>query len=225
MWQKFFEEEIFAQLKVTRSCLAGFRDIGYRHRHLVKSIWLSIQPSENICSDCGEIGIYSWRQISAKTIRKMIQDLVIHLSKWEPSGRLSLDISVKAPSALRDSSSTIQYGPGFIAAPKSANVTHCLHWQPDPNNWTPASILLNRQTIIREPECKPRHRVPKARAVTSLILRRQNCRPWKSEGLEELLYFLPEVREIHYEPWKDWRRLEQQPTNTSKFRDYGHGLC
>ena len=45
--------------------------------------------------------------------------------------------------------------------------------------------------------------MPKARAVTSLLLRRQTRRQWKSEVLEELLDLLPEVHEFHYEPWRD----------------------
>ncbi|KAL8860317.1 MAG: hypothetical protein Q9178_003288 [Gyalolechia marmorata] len=60
--------------------------------------------------------------------------------------------------------------------------------------------------------------MPKARAVTSLILRRQTRHPWKPEALEELLDLLPEVHEIHYEPWRDWRRMEERPTNTTTMR-------
>ena len=37
-WQTIIERRIFACLKVTRSRLADFSDIGYRHRHLVKYI-------------------------------------------------------------------------------------------------------------------------------------------------------------------------------------------
>ena len=55
--------------------------------------------------------VYNWRQVSSKTIRKLIQDLVIQLSIWEPSGSLLLAISVKAPSAVMHSSCIIQYGP------------------------------------------------------------------------------------------------------------------
>ena len=184
----------------------------------MKYIWFSIEPFEYHCPHCGGEGIYSWHQVSTQTIRKAIQDLVIQLSIWEPSGSLLLDISVKAPSALRHSSSTIQYGPGVILEPKKAKIIQCAHWLHDTSVQSPAAYLFNKTTDISEPEPEPIQEMPKARAVTSL-LRRQNRRPWKSEALEELLDLLPEVREIHYEPWRDWRRMEERPTNTSRARD------
>ena len=218
-WQTIIEPMIFARLKVTPSRLAGFSDIGYRHRHLVKYIWFSIEPSEYLCPHCGGVGIHNWRQLSTKAIRKAIQDLVIQLSTWEPSGSLLLDISVKAPSALRHSSSTIQYGPGFKLEPKKAKIIQCSHWLHDTSLQGPAAYLFHKTTDVSKPEPKLRKKMPKARAVTSLLLRRQTRRPWKSEILEELLDLLPEVHEIYYEPWRDWRRMEERPTNTSKDRD------
>lgn len=223
-WQTIIERKIFACLKVTRSRLAGFSDIGYRHRHLVKYIWFSIEPSEYHCPHCGGEGICDWHQVPTKTIRKAIQDLVIQLSTWEPSGSLILDISVKAPSALRHSSSTIQYGPGVISelyqGPKKAKIIQCSHWLHDITSVQgPAGYLFNKTTDVSKPEPEPSQGMPKTRAVTSLLLRRQTRRLWKSEVLEELLDLLPEVHEIHYEPWRDWRRMEKRPTNTSKARD------
>ena len=218
-WQTIIEQRIFARLKVTRSRLAGFSDIGYRHRHLVKCIWFSIEPSEYHCPHCGGVGVYNWHQVSSKTIRKAIQDLVIQLSIWEPSGSLLLDISVKAPSALMHSSSIIQYGPPVILEPKKDKIIQCSHWLHDTNLQGPAAYLFNKTTDVSEPEPEPSQEMPKARAVTSLLLRRQTRHPWKSEALEELLDLLPEVHEIHYEPWRDWRRMEERPTNTSKARD------
>lgn len=216
-WQIIIEQKIFARLKVTRSRLAGFSDIGYRHRHLVKYIWFSIEPSEHHCPHCGCVGIYGWHPVPIITIRKAIQDLVIQLSTWEPSGSLLLDISVEG-----HPSSTIQYGPGVIMEPKKAKPTQCSHWLHDTSvQGEVAYSFFNKTTDNSklEPEPEPNHEMPKARAVTSLLLRRQNRRSWKSEGLEELLDLLPEVHEIHYEPWRDIRRMKERLTNTCKARD------
>ena len=218
-WQTIIERRIFVRLKVTRSRLAGFSDIGYRHRHLVKYIWFSIEASEHHCPHCGGVGIHDWYQVPTKTIRKAIQDLVIQLSTWEPSGSLLLDISIKAPSALRHSSSTIQYGPGVISESKKAKIIQCFNWLHDTSVQGPFAYLFNETTDVSKPEPEASQEMPKARAVTSLLLRRQTRRFWKSEGLEELLDLLPEVHEIHYEPWRDWRRMGERPTNTSKARD------
>ena len=218
-WQTIIEQRVFARLKVTQSRLANFSDIGYRYRHLVKYIWFSIEPSEDHCPHCGGVGIINWQHVSTKTIRKAIQDLVIQLSTWEPSGSLLLDISVKAPSSLRHSSSTIQYGPGVISEPKKAKIIQCSHWLHDTSVQGQAAYYLNKMTDVSKPEPKLRKKMPKARAVTSLLLRRQTRRPWNSEVLEELLDLLPEVHEIHYEPWREWRRMMERPANTSKARD------
>lgn len=218
-WQTIIEQRIFAQINVTQSRLAGFSDIGYRHRHSVKYIWFSIEPSERHCPHCGGVGFNSWHQASSKTIRKAIQDLVIQLSRWEPSGSLLLDISVKAPSGLMHSSSIIQYGPPFISEPKKDKIIQCSYWLHDTERG-PAEYLFNKTNVSEpEPQPEPSQDMPKARAVTSLLLRRQTRHPWKSEALEELLDLLPEVHEIHYEPWRDWRRMEEQPTDTSKAQD------
>ena len=220
-WQTTIEQRIFARLKVTRSRLAGFSDIGYRHRHLVKHIWFSIEPPEYNCPHCGGVGIYNWHQVPSKSIRKAIQDLVIQLSTWEPSGSLLLDISVKAPSSLMHSSSIIQYGPPVVSEPKKDRIIQCSHWIHDKNFLDAAVYFLNRTTNFSEPEPEPElsQEMPKARAVTSLLLRRQTRHPWKSEAIEELLDLLPEVHQVHYEPWRLWRRMFQRPTNTSKARN------
>ena len=218
-WQTIIEQRIFACLKVTRSRLAGFSDIGYRHRHLVKSIWFSIEASESRCPHCGGLWALNWHQVSSKTIRKAIQDLVIQLSRWESNGSLLLDISVKAPSGLMHSSSIIQYGPPVISEPKKDKIIPCTHWLHDPDLQSMAAYILYKHTNVRGTEPELSQEIPKARAVTSLLLRRQTRHPWKSEALEELLNLLPEVHEIHYEPWRDWRRMEERPTNTSKARD------
>lgn len=218
-WQTIIEEMIFAGLKVTRSRLASFSDIGYRHRHLVKYIWFSIEPFEHHCPRCGGAVVYKWQQVSSKAIRKAIQDLIIQLSIWEPNGRLLLDISVKAPSVLMHSSCIIQYGPPVISEPKKDKIIQCSQWLHDITLQGPAAYLFNRATNVREPEPQPSQEIPKARAVTSLLLRRQTRHPWKSEALEELLDLFPEVHEIHYEPWRNWRQMEERPSDTSKAQD------
>ena len=224
-WQTVIERRIFAHLKLTPSRLAGFSDMGYRHRHLVRYIWFSIEPSEYNCPSCGGVGIPNWHHVPAKIIEKAIQDLVLHLSTWEPNGRLSLDISVKAPSGLRHSSSTIQYGPALISkpdrGPKKVKIIQCSNRLHDKDLQMMAAYYYDRCRVIREPQLEPRpsHKMPKARAVTSLLLRRQNRRPWKPEILEKLLALLPEVHEIHYEPWRDWRRIVEGLSNTGKARD------
>ena len=189
----------------------------------MKYIWFSIEPSENdypySCPRCGGLGVYNCRQVSSKTIGKAVQDLVVQLSIWEPSGSLTLDISVKAPSGIMRSRSIIQYGPPVILEPTQDEIIQCSHLIHDRNLQGPATTLFDSNTKFSEPELKPSEEMPKARAVTKVLLRRQTRRLWKSEILQDLVGLLPEVHEVHYEPWRDWHRMEQQPANTGKARD------
>ena len=220
-WQTIIERKNFARLEVTRSRLAAFGDIGYRHRHLVKYIWFSIEPSEHHCPDCGGEGIPNWQDAPTKTIRNAIQDIVTQLSTWEPRGGLLLDISVKAPNGLGYSSRTIEYGSDVISEPKKAKKIHCLNSIHVTKFQVPAGYLLSMATdaMKPEPEREPSKDTPKAKAVTSLLLRRQTRQILQSKVLEELLDLLPAVREIHYESWRDTHRMEKRPINTSKAQD------
>lgn len=218
-WQTIIEPRTFARLNLTHSRLAGFRDIAYRRRHLVKYIWFPIGTSEYYCLHCGGVDIPSWHQVPTEIIRKTIQDLVIQLSTWEPRGSLVLDVSVEAPSGLRHSSNLIQYGPGVISEPKKAETFQCSNRTHQATFRERVAYKLHKLAKYGKPKLSSSKRMPKARAVTSLLLRRQIRRPWTSEILQELQDLLPEVHEIHYEPWRDWRRMEYRPTDTSKARD------
>ena len=222
VWQTIIEPRIFARLKVTRSRLISFNDIGYRHRHLIKCIWFSITPSECHCPQCGDIAFYYSYHLSSKVIRKAIQDLIICLSTWEPNDGLLLDISVKAPSALMNPSGIIQDGPSIILEPKMERIIQCSHRLHDTS--LRGSYLINKTFNINELEPQLRQQMPKARVVTSLLLRRQTRHLWKSDVFRELLDLLPEVHDIHYEPWRDWRRMEERSIDTSKTDQYGYRI-
>lgn len=135
------------------------------------------------------------------------------------SGSLLLDISVKAPSALLHPSSVIEYGPPVISEPKKDKIKQCSNWFHDTSLQGHAAYSINKTTNVSEFKPNSSQEIPKARAVTSLLLRRQTRQHWKSEALDELLELLPEVHEIHYEPWRNWRRMAERPTNTSKTQD------
>ena len=76
-WLTITERNAFAHLKVTRSRLAGFSDIGYRPRHLVEHIWFSIETSEQHCRIAEAWGFIIGITLLPKLTRKAIQDLVI----------------------------------------------------------------------------------------------------------------------------------------------------
>lgn len=216
-WQTIIERKNFAHLTVTRSRLADFSDIGYRHRHLVKHIWYSIEPDESECWECGPAKIHNWRLVSTRPVRKAIRDLVKHLSVWEPRGSLLLDISVRAPSSLMDFCGIMQYGPCVIPELKKTEIIQCSDWRHYRGSYRrPVSGSLELLPKLR------RKRKPKVTAVTSLLLSRQSHYIWESEALEETLDLFPEVHEIQYEPYHFWRRGDIRPTNTGKAFETGY---
>ncbi|CAH0019730.1 unnamed protein product [Clonostachys rhizophaga] len=46
--------------------------------------------------------------------------------------------------------------------------------------------------------------MPSVPAVTRMLLRQQTRRSWPPEQLHKLFSRLPELQEIHYEPWRNW---------------------
>ena len=257
-WQSIIEKRNFARLKITQARLAGFSDIGYRHRHLVKYIWFSIEPAEFLCPKCGGLVRSTCQKVSFETVKQAVWDLVVHLSMWEPSANgLVLDVSVKYPSGLMHPSSGIQYGPSAILEQKMEKIVQCSYWlhekkflemnghlyhraaNDSEREWIhaqdPGAALLwlqNNETNVRERlreaeldfedefedeiademeverEPEPELVILKARAVTRLLLRRQTRHLWRPEVVAELLDLLSSVREIVYEPWREWWRME-----------------
>ncbi|KAK8058046.1 Oxoglutarate iron-dependent oxygenase [Apiospora phragmitis] len=52
--------------------------------------------------------------------------------------------------------------------------------------------------------------LPSVPAVTGILLRQQNRRRWKVRALVQMFSRFPQLREIHYEPWREWVRYEQR---------------
>lgn len=57
--------------------------------------------------------------------------------------------------------------------------------------------------------------LPLVPAVTSVLLRQQTRRRWKSQALARLFSRFPKLQEIHYEPWREWQDALQSFTDQS----------
>ncbi|KAK7994916.1 hypothetical protein PG990_013689 [Apiospora arundinis] len=51
--------------------------------------------------------------------------------------------------------------------------------------------------------------LPSVPAVTGVLLRQQNYRRWNSRALAQMFARSPQLREINYEPWREWDRHQQ----------------
>ncbi|PON22439.1 hypothetical protein TGAM01_v208720 [Trichoderma gamsii] len=55
--------------------------------------------------------------------------------------------------------------------------------------------------------------MPLARAVTAVLFRQQTRRRWPPKTMMQLLSRFPRLREIHYEPWREWDDGMQKRTD------------
>lgn len=218
-WQKVIEQHNFARIKVTLPRLA---DIGLtrRCRSYINYIWLCIELKDYSSLQAYSGNSYFLSQKDLGRVTKAIQTLFTELGKWEPSGKLLLDISIHSPS---DSDHLLKY----LAFPPDIPSNECLglrnvdHLVDDAgycwNDWSAAGKAdkLIRKTLSSiypddsppsadalEREFEWWGHLPQVPAITSLLLRQQTRRRWLLSTLEEMLSHFPRLQEVVYEPWK-----------------------
>lgn len=244
-WQAKIERHNFARIKLTPSRLVDFGSMIHRNQALVGYIWFCLELDEYDCPRCapGEMlteeelmEAYSINDAGGCPIPTSFQNLFSILSTWDPSGDLTLDISVYSPS---DPKHWLKY----------------LTFMPD----TPSDILLGdsiKQTILKKAYDDPQHgwvagfrqsapprkvilkvfhsimeegpfdteqlelqwwdELPLVPVVTSLLLRQQSRRRWRPNSLAHMFARFPRLQEVHYEPWREWDSM-QRYTDRSKF--------
>lgn len=157
------------------------------------------------------------------------QSLLSILSTWDSKRELTLDISIYSPSDsehcfkyltfMPDTPSDILDG-GDMDKETSSKVCH------DPQHgWfdgfrssaPPEKALLKVfHSIMSEgpfhDELSERRwwdQLPSVPAVTTLLLRQQNRRRWKPCSLAHMFARFPKLKEIHYEPWREWDSIQR----------------
>lgn len=219
--QAVVEQKNFSRLKLTPSHLACFGDIVYRRRELVRYLWLCIELQDYDCSQCADEETDTWHESNTNIIKATIRELFIILSTWKPSGSLVLDISVHSPSDSKHHLKYIHFGsdaiPEFNDVQDGADAHDPRHgWVNGRQVSLPPRKSINR--LFEDIEMAPDfwQELPEVTAVTGLLLRRQTRRRWEPGSLELLFTLLPRLKEIYYEPWREWGRLDQRWTDESK---------
>ena len=220
-WQTIIEQKTFSRLVLTSSRLADFQDMVHRQRGLVKYIWLCIEIQEYDCSQCEADESDEHYDRNSAIIENAISQLFVVLSTWEPSGRLLLDISVHSPSDSQHHFKNFRF--------PSDDTSELCDGQEQNDYHDPRHGWVNGRKVS-PPPCSSIHRIfsdiemhgdfwktlPKVSAVTGFLLRRQNRRRWEPGVVEELIFLLPRLEEIHYEPWREWIPSEQGMTDRSE---------
>ncbi|KAL7895681.1 hypothetical protein HDV63DRAFT_400986 [Trichoderma sp. SZMC 28014] len=233
-WQEKIEPHTFARIRLTASRLANFDAMTSRNRSLVRYLWLCLELDKYCCLDCAYQGTHNTNDDENDTIMKALQKLFSVLNTWAPDSNLTLDISVYSPSdsehwlphlTFEPDTPRVTRGPRQIidqtGRARAVDDRHDLnnvlveHYTPgNAINRVFGEIMNPDQTIFLpflddDQEDEWWQQLPLVPAVTSVFLRQQNRRRWKPQSLAQMFSRLPMLRELYYEPWREWSNQEQ----------------
>lgn len=230
-WQTTIEKHNFARIRVTPSRLPELNSMTLRNRALVKYIWVCLELGKYPCPVRNNLNLGARQRITDDNIVTItaLQDLFPALSKWEPRGDLVLDISFYSPSDSEHCFKELTFVPDFdspdecdraLCGTAEAKIARIKNGA-EASAWTRAppsaairaaflSLMQGDPFEDVEQWLKWFRRLPRAPAVTRLLLRQQSRRqfqPWLVALMTELL---PGIREMYYEPWRDWDDEQQR---------------
>ncbi len=224
-WQAVVEKKTLRRLKLRAPCLDEFDRIFkdmFRRRRNVRHIWLSIDLQPYTCRICRFKESASWVKGNNLIFKRAIIKFLGSLKDWEQyNGGLALELSVQSPSDSQHWFKNCCFGDsdwyedGAVPEPGDQLQEAGTAEFDDPRHgWVDGEQVRfpNVDTLLRFHQTlrlNTSREYPAASAVTSFFLRRQ-CRRWLSPTtLGRLLYHLPEIRRLVYEPWQAWGTKRQ----------------
>jgi hypothetical protein len=246
-WQKMIEQHTFSRIRVTPPRIPQLNVMTSRNRARVRCIWLCIELERYDCTGCEGSSdyIFSTNIREDALIKAALQDIFVVLSSWEPNGSLSLDISVYSTSDPEHWFKYLTIQPDTL--PRRGNHDQWLRqvvahrdkddqhrWDTLPTGLTPPMWAFDR-VFARimggdifdvyddddddpdEKEAEWWRQLPLVSAVTCVQIRQQNRRRWKPQSLAEMLCRIPKLRELHYEPWREWDDGFQEDTDHCEY--------
>lgn len=211
-WQAIVERTTFSRLTITPDRLGDFSNIlrTHRRRECVRYIWLRIELPGYDCSESNTAETEDCDLQNNEIICHTISGMLKALSAWRGSGRggLQLDISTHSPSDNQHRFKEIRFLPDTIPEQhlvddKTTDVSHDCVDTTRPARLPPTEAIKRLfshswlDSFLWES-------LPGIPAVTAISFRRQTRRRWEPEGLGQLLKVLPQLKEISYEPWREW---------------------
>ncbi|CAM1509522.1 Fc.00g032610.m01.CDS01 [Cosmosporella sp. VM-42] len=230
-WQSIIEPLNFAEISLTVPRLADLNSqaILFRKRSQIRYIWFRAELKQYDCSQCANTDQDRWGldNIDNQFIADAFESLFTALSAWEPRGDLILDISVYSPS---DNQHWFKYL-SFCSDTNLGECSSCRgHEQEttlvnDPaHGWVAGQQVLApdehaiEQTFEEimgegpfddeEPEMQWWRGLPFVPVVGVVLLRQQTRRRWKPVALANMLTRFPNLKELCYEPWREWSEIQ-----------------
>ncbi|KAL6874753.1 hypothetical protein J3F83DRAFT_728589 [Trichoderma novae-zelandiae] len=214
-WQAVIEPHIFAYIRVTSQRIAQLNAMTQRNRDHVRYIWFCIELEQYDCRKCSfDPKSLQTSHSENKVILKSFQSLFTALHTWEPSGSLTLDISLYSKSDNEHAFKYLTFMPdatGHQVEPMSIAGSE----EPDRHRWETTALgsippegslvrLFGHVWLPVRDERKCWAQTPKVPAVTRLEMRLQTYRRWETFTVSQILSHLPGLREFHYEIWTQW---------------------
>ncbi|KAM5383515.1 hypothetical protein ACJZ2D_001964 [Fusarium nematophilum] len=233
VWQSIIEPLNFAEISLTVPRLADLNSqaILFRKRSQIRYIWFRVELKPYDCGQCVNTDQDRWGldNIDNQLIADAFESLFTTLSAWEPRGDLVLDISVYSPSDnqhwfkyLRFCSDTNlgecpsrrghEQGTTLINDPAHGWVAGQQVLAPDELaiEQTFDEIMGEGPFDDEEPEMQWWRGLPFVPVVGVVLLRQQTRRRWKPVALANMLTRFPNMKELCYEPWREWTGIERQ---------------
>jgi hypothetical protein len=203
-WQAILETKNFSQLALQPSCLDELETIVLRQRPLVQHICLNIGLPRYACPTCTRKATMSSRRSTIS--RRAILRLFSILSTWQPTGRLTLELSASSPSDSQHWFKNYCFGPGHEDTRGWTQQEKAIRWHDPKYGWVDGQQVQipDLPAILRlfSPLCwnVPRN-IPVVHAVTNFCIRRQLRHELFPEVLKALWEKLPRLESIVYELW------------------------
>lgn len=230
-WQGIFEEAMFKNIFLTQETVQSLRKITQRQKKLVRYIWLKIAIDSLPCRSCPDYDLACGTVSSLDHVAAglcMLRFLFI-LSSWKrdelgcPEG-LTIELSCFSP---EDAQHSFRNDLFFDSSPFADEIQ--LGGNRVPLNYVEHGTIngrraapLDTNNIIKlfhddidlpSPDhCDPATGV--VDVVSRLVIRRQTRRHLDPFLMQRIIEALPELTEVTYEPWRDWRESDQDSSKS-----------
>jgi hypothetical protein len=225
-WQPVVERRNFSYIKLTMPRIEEFDLMTTRTQDYVQYIWLCLELQESAPSE-GDSGRPVMSDADGHAVGTAFSKVLHTLSPWTPRASLVLDISVHSRSDATGWFQHLTFEPDDLCNERESDIMYSRLPMPTfpvtaANN--PPLTTLALEKLFHQIEVKGPFReedgwwtgLPIAPAVTTVLLRQQTRRRWKPKTMQHLLSRFPNLREVHWEPWREWDTSMQETIDYSK---------
>ncbi|KAK2611917.1 hypothetical protein QQS21_002023 [Conoideocrella luteorostrata] len=232
-WQSTLEPLNFAKISLTVPRLADpdSQAILSRRSSQIRYIWFRVELKQYDCGQCANTNPDNWGldNIDNQFIADAFESLFTTLSAWEPRGDLMLDISVYSPSDNQHWFKYLSFCPdtnggkcsslhehtqgiAMINDPAHGWLTGRQAFTPDEHaiEQTFKEIMGEGPFEDEEPEMQWWRGLPLVPVIGAVLLRQQTRLRWKPVALANMFTRFPNMKELCYEPWREWTGIERQ---------------